>query len=96
MGHGIGAMIMGALCPLTVVCGIHHMYNVIEAGMLSAEEGVNIWMPIASEANLAQGAACLAVGLKAKKLKTDSDDYPDFKVLKTGETECMEKLFTVE
>lgn len=36
VGHGVGAMIMGALYPLTVVCGIHHMYNVIEAGMLSA------------------------------------------------------------
>ena len=47
VGYGIGAMIMGALYPLTVVCGIHHMYNVIEAGLLSAEDGLNIWMPIA-------------------------------------------------
>ena len=39
VGHGIGAMIMGALYPFTVVCGIHHMYNVIEAGMLSAAGG---------------------------------------------------------
>ena len=51
VGHGIGAMIMGAIYPLTVVCGIHHMYNVIEAGML-ASDGLNIWMPIASAANL--------------------------------------------
>ena len=56
VGHGIGAMIMGAIYPLTVVCGIHHMYNVIEAGML-ASDGLNIWMPIASAANFAQGAA---------------------------------------
>ena len=61
VGHGIGAMIMGAVYPLTVVCGIHHMYNVIEAGLL-ASDGLNIWMPIASAANFAQGAACLAVG----------------------------------
>lgn len=40
VGHGIGSMIMGALYPLTVVCGIHHMYNVIEAGMLSAALGI--------------------------------------------------------
>ena len=53
VGHGIGAMIMGAIYPLTVVCGIHHMYNVIEAGMLSAADGLNIWMPIASAANFA-------------------------------------------
>lgn len=66
VGHGIGAMIMGAIYPLTVVCGIHHMYNVIEAGLL-ASDGLNIWMPIASAANFAQGAACLAVGLKARK-----------------------------
>lgn len=33
-------MIMGALYTLTVVCGIYHMYNVIEAGMLSAVEKV--------------------------------------------------------
>ncbi len=54
VGHGIGAMIMGALYPFTVVCGIHHMYNVIEAGMLSAAGGLNTWMPIASAANFAQ------------------------------------------
>lgn len=76
VGYGIGAMIMGALYPLTVVCGIHHMYNVIEAGMLSAAEGINIWMPIASAANFAQGAACLAVGLKAKNVKTKSVAIP--------------------
>ena len=27
VGYGSGAMLMGALYPLTVVCGIHHMYN---------------------------------------------------------------------
>lgn len=87
VGHGIGAMIMGALYPLTVVCGIHHMYNVIEAGMLSAAEGVNIWMPIASAANFAQGAACLAVGLKAKNLKTKSVAIPSFLSAALGITE---------
>ena len=66
-----GAMIMGALYPVTVVMGLHHMYNVIEAGMLSSV-GLNTWMPIASAANFAQFGACLAVGIKAKqgKLKT--------------------------
>lgn len=87
VGHGIGAMIMGALYPLTVVCGIHHMYNVIEAGMLSAEGGLNIWMPIASAANFAQGAACLAVGLKAKNLKTKSVAIPSSMSAALGITE---------
>ncbi len=87
VGYGIGAMIMGALYPLTVVCGIHHMYNVIEAGLLSAEDGLNIWMPIASGANFAQGAACLAVGLKAKKLKTKSVAIPSSLSAALGITE---------
>ena len=76
VGYGIGAMIMGGLYPLTVVAGIHHMYNVIEAGMLSEAGGLNTWMPIASAANFAQGAACLAVGIKAKNAKTKSVAIP--------------------
>ncbi|MDE5696818.1 MAG: glucose PTS transporter subunit IIA [Lachnospiraceae bacterium] len=87
VGHGVGALIMGALYPLTVVCGIHHMYNVIEAGMLSAADGLNIWMPIASAANFAQGAACLAVGLKAKNLKTKSVAIPSSLSAALGITE---------
>jgi PTS system sucrose-specific IIC component len=87
VGHGVGAMIMGALYPLTVVCGIHHMYNVIEAGMLSAADGLNIWMPIASAANFAQGAACLAVGLKAKNVKTKSVAIPSSLSAALGITE---------
>ena len=86
VGHGIGAMIMGAIYPLTVVCGIHHMYNVIEAGML-ASDGVNIWMPIASAANFAQGAACLAVGLKARNYKTKSISIPSALSAALGLTE---------
>lgn len=87
VGYGIGAMIMGALYPLTVVCGIHHMYNVIEAGMLSAADGINIWMPVASAANFAQGAACLAVGLKAKNIKTKSVAIPSSLSAALGITE---------
>lgn len=86
VGHGIGAMIMGALYPLTVVCGIHHMYNVIEAGML-ASDGLNIWMPIASAANFAQGAACLAVGIKALSHKTKSVAIPSALSAALGITE---------
>lgn len=65
VGHGIGALVMGALYPVTVVCGLHHMYNVIEAGLLSAGS-LNIWMPIASAANFAQCGACLAVAFKTR------------------------------
>ena len=86
VGHGIGAMIMGAVYPLTVVCGIHHMYNVIEAGLL-ASDGLNIWMPIASAANFAQGAACLAVGLKARNARTKSVAVPSALSAALGITE---------
>ena len=86
VGHGIGAMIMGAIYPLTVVCGIHHMYNVIEAGLL-ASDGLNIWMPIASAANFAQGAACLAVGLKARIARPKSVAVPSALSAALGITE---------
>ena len=66
----IGSGVMGAIYPWTVVMGLHHMYNVIEAGMLSVEGGLNTWMPIASAANFAQFGACLAVGLKARNNRT--------------------------
>ena len=76
VGYSVGSMIMGAIYPLTVVCGVHHMYNVIEAGMLAGHNGTNTWMPIASAANFAQGAACLAVGLKTKNAKMKSAAVP--------------------
>ena len=66
----IGSAIMGAIYPWTVVMGLHHMYNVIEAGMLAVEGGLNTWMPIASAANFAQFGACLAIGFKARQQRT--------------------------
>ena len=82
----IGACAMGALYPWTVVMGLHHMYNVIEAGML-AESGLNTWMPIASAANFAQFGACLAVGIKAKNMKTKSIAIPSSMSAALGITE---------
>ena len=86
VGHGIGAAVMGAIYPLTVVCGIHHMYNVIEAGMLAAGD-LNTWMPIASAANFSMGAACLAVGLKSKNMKTKAIAVPSALSAALGITE---------
>ena len=83
---GIGALIMGAIYPLTVVCGIHHMYNVIEAGLL-AEGALNIWMPIASAANFAQCGACLAIALKSKKAKNRTIAIPSALSASLGITE---------
>lgn len=83
---GLGALVMGAIYPLTVVCGIHHMYNVIEAGLLS-EGSLNIWMPIASAANFAQCGACLAVALKTKKAKNRTIAIPSALSASLGITE---------
>lgn len=67
VGYGVGSMVIGALYPITVVLGIHHMYNVIEVGMLAEPGGYNTWMAIASAANFAQAGVCLAIGMKSKK-----------------------------
>ncbi len=83
----LGAAAMGALYPWTVVMGLHHMYNVIEAGMLSVEGGLNTWMPIASAANFAQFGACLAVGLKARNNKTKVVAIPSSMSAALGITE---------
>ncbi len=72
---GIGAFIMGGVYAPTVVAGVHHMYNAIEMMML-ADNGMNTWMPIATAANVAQGAAALAVALKTKNRKTKAMALP--------------------
>ena len=72
---GIGAFLMGAAYAPTVVAGVHHMYNAIELSML-ADNGKNIWMPIATAANVAQGAAALAVAFKTKQQKLKSMALP--------------------
>ena len=72
---GLGSLIMGGLYSTTVVAGIHHMYTVIDMGQLSMY-GVTYWLPLASAANMAQGAATLAVALKTKNGKTKSVALP--------------------
>ncbi len=82
----IGAVVMGAIYPWTVVMGLHHMYNVIEAGMI-AQTGLNTWMPIASAANFAQFGACLAVALKVKNQRTKAVAFPSSLSASLGITE---------
>jgi PTS system sucrose-specific IIC component len=72
---GIGSFVMGAVYAPTVVAGVHHMYNAIELSML-ADSGKNIWMPIATAANVAQGAAALAVAVKTQNKKLKSMALP--------------------
>lgn len=72
---GIGSLIMGSLYAPTVVTGIHQMYTAIDIGQI-AQYGVTYWLPLASAANVAQGAAALAVALKSKDSKVKSLALP--------------------
>lgn len=72
---GLGSMVMGGLYSLTVVGGIHHMYTVIDVGQI-AQYGFTYWLPLASAANLAQGAATLAVALKTRNAKIKAVALP--------------------
>lgn len=64
---GIGGALAGAIYPLTVVLGVHHMFNALEAGLVA--QGADAFNPIISAANVAQGAACFAVFVKTKSAK---------------------------
>ncbi|BET20645.1 hypothetical protein RGT18_02330 [Solobacterium moorei] len=86
VANPFGALAMGALYPITVVMGLHHMYNTIELGMLSTG-ALNTWMPIASAANFAQFGACLAVGLKTKNAKRKTIAIPSALSASLGITE---------
>ena len=72
---GIGSLIMGSLYAPTVVTGIHQMYTAIDIGQIT-KYGVTYWLPLASAANVAQGAAALAVGIKSKDKKIKSLALP--------------------
>lgn len=72
---GIGSLVMGALYAPTVVTGIHHMYTIIDLGQIK-EFGCTYWLPLASSANIAQGAAALAVALKTRDQKLKAMALP--------------------
>lgn len=72
---GIGSFAMGAFYAPTVVAGVHHMYTIIDLGQI-AKYGLTYWLPLASAANVAQGGAALAVGLKTKNQKIKSMAVP--------------------
>lgn len=72
---GLGSLIMGGLYAPTVVTGIHQMYTAIDIGQI-AQFGYTYWLPLASAANVAQGAAALAVALKSKDKKVKSLALP--------------------
>ena len=71
---GLGGALAGAIYPVTVVLGVHHMFNALEAGLVA--QGADAFNPIISAANVAQGAACLAVFLKTASAKKKSLALP--------------------
>ena len=66
---GVGSALAGALYPLTVVLGVHHMFNALEASMCAMTPPYDNINPIISAANVAQGAACLGVFIKSASTK---------------------------
>ena len=64
---GLGGALAGAIYPLTVVLGVHHMFNALEASLVA--NGADGFNPIISAANVAQGAACFAVFVKTASAK---------------------------
>ena len=74
-GYGIGSTLLGGIYSATVVCGLHHIYDILEAGMVSGS-GLNLLMPIASAANIAQAGACFAVGVRARDKRTRNTAVP--------------------
>lgn len=72
---GIGSAICGVFYAPIVVVDVQHMYHALKASLLGAT-GENAYMPIASAANVAQGAAALAYGIRSKDKKLRSIAFP--------------------
>lgn len=71
---GLGGLIIGFGIIFIVVTGVHHIMNLIEISLIAAT-GLNPINPLLSVANLAAGAACLAVTLKTKKKTVKAMGY---------------------
>ncbi|AZK47476.1 sucrose-specific PTS transporter subunit IIBC [Paenibacillus lentus] len=65
---GIAGLVIGFLHQIIVVTGVHHIFNFLEIQLLE-QLGNNPFNAIITSAMAAQGAACLAVGLKTKNAK---------------------------
>jgi sucrose PTS system EIIBCA or EIIBC component len=71
----IAGLVFGGLYSTIVLTGVHHSFHAIEAELL-ANVGINYLLPIWSMANVAQGAATLAVFFKTKNKKTKEIALP--------------------
>ena len=71
---GLGGLIIGFGIIFIVVTGVHHIMNLIEISLLAAT-ALNPINPLLSVANLAAGAACLAVTLKTRRKSVKAMGY---------------------
>lgn len=65
---GLSGILIGGLQQVVVMTGVHHVFNMLEIQLL-ANTGANEFNAIITAAMAAQGAACLAVGVKTKNAK---------------------------
>lgn len=65
---GIAGLVIGFFNQIIVVTGVHHIFNFLEIQLLE-QLGSNPFNALVTSAMAAQGAACLAVGLKTKNVK---------------------------
>lgn len=72
---GISGLVIGFFHQIIVVTGVHHIFNFLEIQLLE-NTGSNPFNAIITCAMAAQGAACLAVGLKTKNAKLKSLALP--------------------
>lgn len=72
---GLSGLFIGFVWDLIVVTGVHHVFNLLEIQLL-ANEGSNVFNGLITGAISAQGAACLAVGLKTKSKKLKALTFP--------------------
>lgn len=72
---GIAGLVIGFFNQIIVVTGVHHIFNFLEIQLLE-QFGSNPFNALVTSAMAAQGAACLAVGLKTKNVKLKSLALP--------------------
>jgi sucrose PTS system EIIBCA or EIIBC component len=72
---GIAGLLIGFFNQIIVVTGVHHIFNFLEIQLLE-QTGSNPFNAIVTSAIAAQGAACLAVGLKTKNNKLKALSLP--------------------
>ncbi|MCR9941388.1 sucrose-specific PTS transporter subunit IIBC [Vibrio owensii] len=65
---GLSGILIGGLQQIVVMTGVHHIFNLLEIQLLT-NTGANEFNAIITAAIAAQGAACLAVGVKTKDKK---------------------------